>query len=1055
VRLLALLLIAVPGIPSFAQSTPSEVEFFEKKIRPLLSDHCFECHSAQAKKLKGGLRLDTREGLLKGGPGGPAVVPGKPEQSLLLRAIRWIDDDLKMPPRKKLADEVLRDVAIWIQKGAAIPEMKDASARGASGPHWAFRRPVESPVPAGAENPVDAFVLAKLREKGLALSPEADKRTLLRRASYDLIGLPPTPEEQDAFLKDESPDAWARVLDRLLASPRYGERWCRHWLDVARYADTTDGSVDGREDPRLVNSAAYRDWVVRALNEDLPYDCFLLRQLAADLLPAENGRRELEAMGLLTLGRRFDNNVHDIIDERLDVVGRGLLGLTLSCARCHDHKFDPIPTEDYYSLYGVFAASKEKVVDRPGSTSDAYRQELARRNQELATFIRERGLEVQTHVRREIRGYLLAQVDAAPPSSNPLLTAHVKQYLSRSKTHPVWSLWHALRAVPEKELAARTPELIEKLASGLAASVAAEFSWPAPRSMREVAERFGRLLEEAEADEEKRADLEELRAVLHGPRAVPVLAQAPQSVSHDFFSNGSGYEITYLKAKIARWEIAGPGGPSRAFILEEATPKENPKVFKRGNPSSPGSEVPRRFLAALSPEERRPFVEGGGRLELARAIASPENPLTARVWVNRVWMHHFGQGLVTTPSDFGRRSDPPSHPELLDWLAARFMAGGWSTKKLHRMILLSSTYRQASDDRPEARKVDSDNRLLWKMNARRLDFEAMRDSLLAVSGRLDLGSGGPAEVLTSQPYCRKRSVYGFVDRLNLSGLLMSFDFANPTAHAPGRHFTTVPQQALFMMNSPFMREQGRGLAGRLGGDAAGATEERIRRLYRWVFNRAPTPTELAAGERFLRQAAAEPSAVALSAWSYGYGEFDLSSGRTKDFHPLGCFTGDSWQNSAYLPDVDLGWLMLDAAGGYPGEDLRHAAIRRWTAPEDGTLSIDGAVKLLYDADTYQGSIRVRVVSSRQGAAVTKIVGSGEVRVALERLEVRKGETVDFIADCLDNVAYDRFGWAPVLRMGERTWSAEADFGGPAEAPLTPWEKYAQVLLETNEFVFVD
>src|SRR5205814_1921059 len=281
-----------------------------------------------------------------------------------------------------------------------------------AGPHWAFQRPVASAGPAGAEDPVDAFVLAKLREKGLTLAPSADKRTLLRRVTYDLVGLPPTPEELDAFLKDDAPDAWTRVIDRLLASPRYGERWCRHWLDVARYADTTDGSVDGREDPRLVNSAAYRDWVVHALNDDLPYDRFLLKQLAADLLPAENGRRDLEAMGLLTLGRRFENNIHEIIDERLDVVGRGLLGLTLSCARCHDHKFDPIPTDDYYSLYGVFAASHEKVVDRPGAVTDAYRRELAQRNQALKTFIRERGLEVQVHVRRQIRDYLVAQVDA-------------------------------------------------------------------------------------------------------------------------------------------------------------------------------------------------------------------------------------------------------------------------------------------------------------------------------------------------------------------------------------------------------------------------------------------------------------------------------------------------------------------------------------------------------------------------------------------------------------------------------------------------------------------
>jgi hypothetical protein len=1054
VRLLAQLLVAASWIPAaLAQSAPDPAELFEKKIRPVLVEHCFECHSVQAKKPKGDLRLDTREGLLK------AVVPGDPAKSTLIRAISWTDDELKMPPKKKLPGEVFRDFTAWIQKGAPIPTEKlAATGADAAAPHWAFRRPSESPVPPvpGAESPLDAFILARLEAKGLRPSPPADRRTLLRRLNYDLLGLPPTPEEQDAFLADESPDAWAKVVDRLLASPLYGERWGRHWLDVARYADTTDGTVDGKDDPRLISSAAYRDWVVRAFNADLPYDRFVLSQLAADLLPAPNGRRELEAMGFLTLGRRFENNIHDIIDERIDVVGRGLLGLTLACARCHDHKFDPIPTQDYYSLYGIFAASKEKVVDRGIAVTDGYRQELERRRQALQAFLRERGLEVQSHVRERIHDYVLALVGPPARGVNPLLVQHLKRHLSKeSAASPVWGLWKALENVPEAGMAERAGEALRQLAPTLAPSVAAEFSWPLPRSMREVADRYGRLLAEAEADPEQRSDLKELREVLHGPAAIRVLARGPAEVSGDFFSNAAGYEITYLKAKIARWEIAGPGGPSSALVLEESTPKENPHVFKRGNPSVPGEAVPRRFLAALSGEARPSFSQGGGRLELARAIASPENPLTARVWVNRVWMHHFGQGLVTTPSNFGRRGEPPSHPELLDWLASRFMAEGWSTKKLHRMILLSSTYRQASDDRPEGRKVDPDNRLLWKMNARRLDFEAMRDSLLAVSGRLDPRMGGPAEVLTSQPYCRRRSVYGFVDRLNLSGVLMSFDFANPTAHAPGRHFTTVPQQALFMMNSPFMREQGRGLAARLEAAGAGSPEDRIGRLYRWVFGRTPTAAERAAGLRFLHEAERERPSAAAPAWSYGYGEYDEAAGRTKGFHPLRCFTGDSWQTSPYLPDVEYGWLMLDANGGYPGEDLRHAAVRRWTSPVEGTLSIEGSVRLLYDPDTYQGSIRVRIVSSRRGLLLEKIVGSGEVPTAVPALAVARGETVDFIADCLDYVAYDRFAWAPKLRMGDRAWSAEADFTGPSEAALGPWEKYAQVLLETNEFVFLD
>jgi hypothetical protein len=1029
----ALLLLAglIGSAPLHSQETrDSKIDFFEKKIRPVLAERCYECHSAEAKKLKGGLRLDTREGLLRVAP------PGDLERGALIRAIRWAEEDLRMPPKQKLPAAVVADVEAWIRTGSVVPSPKGPRA---DGQHWAFVPPKEISVPGDGRHPIDAFISARLAAKGLVLSEPADPRTLLRRVTYDLTGLPPDVGEIDAFLADPSEQAYEKVVDRLLASPRYGERWARHWLDVARYADTTDGNVNANSDSRLLHSAHYRDWVIGALNEDLPYDRFVLEQLAADLLPAEDRRRPLEALGFLTLGRRFNDNVHDIIDDRLDVVGRGLLGLTLSCARCHDHKFDPIPTADYYSLYGVFAASKEKVLPLAGSApaTEEHRRELQRRKDELRAFIRARGTELQEHVRSKVEEYLVAAAGGSSEGLNALIVAHWREYVAsmRSPVHPVFGAWHALTGGNLKDV---SPQLHP--------AVAAAFD-PAPASLVEAARKLGKLIREAGTDEV-------LRGVLHGPKALPLLRGDPSSVGEHFYDLTVGYEIASFKTKISRWETAGPGAPARALAFEDTTPKKDPRVFKRGSPDNPGESVPRRFLAALSSGERAPFVQGSGRLELARAIVRPENPLTARVLVNRVWLHHFGAGIVKTPSDFGAQSEPPSHPELLDWLAQRFVAQGWSLKKLHRMILLSSTYRQSSADGP-ARKVDPENRLLWRQNPRRLDFEAMRDSLLAVSGSLDPALGGPSEMLTSQPYSRRRSVYGFVDRLNLSNVLMSFDFANPTNHVPQRHFTTVPQQALFLMNSAFMIDQARKLTARP--EIASTTDgaEKIRVMYRRVYGRAPTNGEIRAGLRFVKDAGKEAPAPPPPVWSYGYGGVDEATGRLASFRELPCYTGEAWQGSPYLPDPHLGGLLVDATGGNPGEDAQHAAVRRWTSPRDGAVSIRGAVKLLFDADTYHGAIRVRIISSRSGTVADKIVGPGEVPLGVDRLDVARGDTIDFVADCHGYVSYDRFSWAPTLRMGDQSWSAEAEFAGPQEAPLTVWEKYAQVLLETNEFLFVD
>ncbi len=607
--------------------------------------------------------------MLAGGTSGPAVTPGDAETSLLIKAVRHTDEDLQMPPEDKLSEEAIRPLSEWINLGAPWPD--DAVIAAGDGAadawqaHWAFQPLKQPALPAVKQAdwpraPLDAFVLAKLEATGLTPSPPADRRTLIRRASYDLTGLPPTPEEVDAFVKDPDPRAFDRVIEQLLASPHYGERWARHWLDVARYADTKGYVFTA--DRAYPNAYRYRDWVVQAFNRDMPYDQFLIAQIAADRLGGDDPS-QLAAMGFLTVGRRFLNNQHDIIDDRIDVLTRGTMALTVSCARCHDHKYDPIPTEDYYSLYGVMASSIE------------------------------------------------------------------------------------------------------------------------------------------------------------------------------------------------------PDQPAEYMTLADKEQPVNPHVFVRGSSGNPGRAVPRQFLALLSGNNRQPFVDGSGRLELARAIASADNPLTPRVIANRIWQQYIDQPLVDTPSDFGVRSKQPTHPQMLDYLAASLVNDGWSLKNLARTILRSATYQQASFDRPECRAVDSENALVWRMNRKRLDFEGLRNALLAVSGQLEPALGGPATSLTAVPWPRRRTLYGSIDRQNLPNLFRTFDFASPDTHSPQRFQTTVPQQALYLMNSPFLGDQVRALAARAEQRAVADEERgRIKALYRLVLGRAPDQRELALGQAFLaNEATREPS----------------------------------------------------------------------------------------------------------------------------------------------------------------------------------------------------
>jgi hypothetical protein len=689
---------------------------------------------------------------------------------------------------------------------------------------------------------------------------------LIRRASYGLTGIPPSSGEVAEFIADTDPGAYTKLVDRLLKSPHYGEQLGRRWLDVARYSDTK-GYVYAREERFWVHAWTYRDWVVRALNEDMPYNRFLVLQLAADQLE-ERRKGDLAAMGFLTLGRRFLGVKHEIIDDRIDVVTRGTMALTVSCARCHDHKYDPIPTADYYSLYGVFESSAERLITLEGETmgGEAFQSELRKRQEKLRETMAARRAESSARVREFVADYLKAQteLDKYPAEGfdqifekTDLLPSFVRRwemYLREAKRRddPVFVPWHTFARLPTKSFKERaiveTRLLNQADKDGTNPIVARAFAKP-PESFEEVIDRYAEIFADIdsqwtgalEAAKEKNVkppvgltdpEAEMLRQVLHGPGAPCEVPDLPIVHSELFFASDEINELWKLQGNVDRWIIESKVEAPFALALTDRATPVNARILVRGNPLNRGRETPRQFLSALSGDERKPFQRGSGRLELAMAIVDPANPLTARVIVNRVWAHHFGRGLVARSSDFGLRSAPPSHPELLDWLAARFVAEGWSPKKLHRRILLSAVYRQSSTG-PAAESIleraietDPDNRLLWRMDPRRLTYEEFRDSLLASSGELNLRVGGKAVDLFEQPFSTRRTLYGLIDRQFLPDTLRIFDFANPDLHIPKRAETTVPQQALFFMNHPFVIERATVLAASLM--VCGSPEDRIR-----------------------------------------------------------------------------------------------------------------------------------------------------------------------------------------------------------------------------------
>ncbi len=826
-------------------------EFFETKIRPVLAKNCYACHATTR---MGGLDVSSREGLLKGGEIGPAIVPGRPEDSLLLQSVTHSHERLKMPlglPR--LTDEQISNLADWIKAGAewprtaaSIPKKTNFTITAEQRGFWSFQ-PVRKPkIPAvrhaaWARTDIDRLLLQPIEAKGVTLAPPALKRTLLRRAYFDLTGLPPSAEQIEAFERDASPDAFAKVVNQLLDSPRYGERWARYWLDVARYSDDR---LESEVDAPYENSFRYRDWVIRAFNEDMPYDRFVKAQIAGDLM----GETE---KGKYSAGLGFYALRPDTQEDRVDVTGRAFLGLTTGCAQCHNHKFDPIPTTDYYALLGVFASTKNS--ELPLAADDVVKDYKAR-----AKAVEDK--------KAEIRDFLYAQAR----EMGALLASQTARYVT----------------------AVRTGEGVEKLDAGTLARwksyLARErFDHPYLKDWgrdqfdaTKFQERVLAVLKERKAVDEENT-FRRAEAKKKGPKAaVELTALKAESFYlwrdlffNDFYGNvfkqeddgllyygpNRGYyesdgtierflsgvwkeHLNRLREELAALKSNLPAQYPFLHTIADSDKLKTERVRLGGVEDNQGEEVPRRFLTILAPGlDPQPFTKGAGRLELAEAIADRNNPLTARVMVNRIWTHHFGTGLVRTPSDFGFMGDRPSNAELLDYLAARLVESGWSIKSLHREIMLSSAYRLSSARVAANADLDPDNRLYWRANVRRLDVESLRDSLLAVSNELDLETGGRAQRLTELSN-KRRSVYGFVSRRHLDSTLALFDFPNANQTSEKRTVTITPPQQLFFMNGPFVMDRARALAGQAG---------TVEVLYRRIFGRAPQPAESQLGAQYL------------------------------------------------------------------------------------------------------------------------------------------------------------------------------------------------------------
>ena len=860
---------------------PAGLEFFEKDVRPLLVNYCYECHSKG--DVDGGLNLDSKAGVLKGGDSGAVVMAGDPDKSMLIEAVRYQNRDLQMPPKGRLSDAEVAILEKWVRLG--VPDSRTESQPGAIRPtgmsiedgreFWSFK-PVADPTVPDVQNvdwvqtPIDAFVMAKLEGNKTRPAERADKRTLIRRVTFDLIGLPPTSEEIAAFLADDSSDAFAKVVERLLESPQYGVRWGRHWLDVARYADSN--GLD--ENLAFGNAWRYRDYVVDSFNDDKPFDRFLIEQLAGDLVSGAN-RETRTATGFLVLGAKVlaepdkEKLFMDTIDEQLDTVGKAFLGMTIGCVRCHDHKFDPLKQTDYYALAAILKSTSTFGDTQTGvikhwheyslATEDELAElkkidaELAKLNGAAASIKSKATAKLRDDARANAARYLAAAARFSPDASltevaaiakprglHPRILHHCRLHVKYHPDDPVFKEWHDL-----------------KNAAGVSLDEAATQIEAHYQSLFEKVET---ALAEARSNDPKAttiADetLEAARAALHDQSGFLAVPPKPEFA----FDEETLAEYYRLMEEARLAESSAPDEPSIMGVAD-GTVLTSLRIHIRGSHRNFGEPVHREFPEVMRISTVRPVLPRtqSGRLELARWMASTQHPLTARVFVNRVWRWHFGTGIVSSTENFGRLGDRPSHPKLLDWLARRFMEGGWSTKELHRLILSSSVYQLASSHSDTViAEADPENRLLWKFPLQRLEAEQIRDAVLAVSGRLNTELGGKTIPLRNRQFVfnhtsvdhtkydsLRRSLYLPVIRNNVYTLFSQFDFPDPTMPTGSRNATVVAPQALLMMNDGLVMDSADHLTTLLLSESRDSVR-RVEIAYERALGRLPTASESA------------------------------------------------------------------------------------------------------------------------------------------------------------------------------------------------------------------
>ena len=900
-RLTSLILFAFVPLAAQGGVSAEQAEFFEKKIRPLLAEKCYECHSAE-KKIKGGLALDTKMGVLNGGDAGAALVPGAPDKSRIIEAVRYLNRDLQMPPKGALSAEQIQDLEDWVKMGA--PDPREASVTASAGKRvinmeegrrfWSFKPLYDPALPevkntAWEQAPMDRFILASLEKVELSPAQPADRRTLIRRATFDLTGLPPTLEEVEAFLADNSPNAFDRVIERLLASPQYGERWGRHWLDVARYADSN--GMD--ENVAYGHAWRYRDYVVKSFNDNKPYGEFLMQQIAGDLLPYASEEQRVEnlaATGYLAIGARVlaEPDVQkmemDIIDEQIDSLGKAFLGMTFGCCRCHDHKFDPVPTADYYALAAIFKSTKSLSEEKMGAIKFWYEHSMAtpdqteakKKHDALVAAQNSKLNQLTTKLRNELKSELhgnaaryLAAAVALPADAEfsevekvakanqlrPRYLLTCRQYLARAVYHPFFKKWHELAPMGQADV------VLGHYSPLFSQAIAGAAKVKAPAKLQEPA----------------------LAAAYDALNDIAGFLAIPDKDANAFDGEMLA-DVEQMRNEVMKVERQAPDPPALMGVKDGVITKSLP-IHIRGSYLTLGKPIERGFPEVMRASLNSKLVlpaRQSGRLELARWMASSEHPLTARVMVNRLWRWHFGAGLVKTTDNFGTLGEKPSHPELLDWLARRFIESGWSVKDMHRLMMKSATYQMASAHSSAGQPssgddpllVDPENRLLWRANLQRLEAEQIRDAMLAASGSLSLEMGGKTVPLRNREFVfnhtskdrtqyetPRRALYLPIIRNHLYDMLEQFDFPDPTMPTGSRNATVVAPQALILLNAPVVMQSAERLAQRLARESK-TDDARLQKAYSLLYARTPTAREVERAKAFL---ASQPEP--MEAWT--------------------------------------------------------------------------------------------------------------------------------------------------------------------------------------------